>query len=158
MLSSASVLLDCHRNEADAPCSLEYPSQHGSQHAVWALIGSKSVQIFKTSRPETFNSYIFNGPLQSATVLVLGGWKYCFVVCSFVLSTNYVRHCKRCKSPLGAYRTKTKTSLKATRSQEPITRSLHLPYKPLESTLSHEKLFIEIGFAENLSHLKSASA
>ena len=28
--------------------------------------------------------------------------------------------------------------------QEPITRSLHLPYKPFESTLSDEKLFIEI--------------
>ena len=28
--------------------------------------------------------------------------------------------------------------------QEPITWSLHLPYKPLESTLSDEKLFIEI--------------
>ena len=28
--------------------------------------------------------------------------------------------------------------------QEPITRSLHLPYKLLESTLSDEKLFIEI--------------
>ena len=27
----------------------------------------------------------------------------------------------------------------------------HLPYKPLESTLSDEKLFIEIVFAENLS-------
>ena len=27
--------------------------------------------------------------------------------------------------------------------QEPITRSLHLPYKPSESTLSDEKLFIE---------------
>ena len=35
--------------------------------------------------------------------------------------------------------------------QEPITRSLHLPYKPLESTLSDEKLFIEIVFAQNLS-------
>ena len=34
--------------------------------------------------------------------------------------------------------------------QEPITRSLHLPYKPLESTLSDEKLLIEIVFAENL--------
>ena len=39
--------------------------------------------------------------------------------------------------------------------QEPITRSLHLPYKHLESTLSHEKLFIEIAFAENLSHLNA---
>ena len=35
--------------------------------------------------------------------------------------------------------------------QEPITRSLHLPYKPLESTLSDEKLFIEIVLAQNLS-------
>ena len=35
--------------------------------------------------------------------------------------------------------------------QEPITRSLHLPFKHLESTLSDEKLFIEIVFAENLS-------
>ena len=35
--------------------------------------------------------------------------------------------------------------------QEPITRSLHLPYKPLESTLSDEKLFIDVDFAENLS-------
>ena len=35
--------------------------------------------------------------------------------------------------------------------REPITRSLHLPYKPLESTLSDEKLFIEIVCAENLS-------
>ena len=34
--------------------------------------------------------------------------------------------------------------------QESITRSLHLPYKPLESTLSDEELFIEIVFAENL--------
>ena len=36
-------------------------------------------------------------------------------------------------------------------AQEPITQSLHLPYKPLESTLSDENLFIEIVFAENLS-------
>ena len=35
--------------------------------------------------------------------------------------------------------------------QEPITQSLHLPYKPLESTLSDEKLFIKIVFVENLS-------
>ena len=35
--------------------------------------------------------------------------------------------------------------------QEPITWSLHLPYKPLESTLSDETLLIEIVFAENLS-------
>ena len=28
------------------------------------------------------------------------------------------------------------------RKQEPITRSLHLPYKPLESTLSDEELFL----------------
>ena len=37
--------------------------------------------------------------------------------------------------------------------QEPITWSLHLPYKPLESTLSDEKLFIEIAFAEYFSRL-----
>ena len=37
------------------------------------------------------------------------------------------------------------------RYQEPITRSLHLPYKPLESTLSDEKLFIGIVLAQNLS-------
>ena len=36
-------------------------------------------------------------------------------------------------------------------NQEPITRSLHPPYKPLKSTLSDEKLFIEIVLAENLS-------
>ena len=35
--------------------------------------------------------------------------------------------------------------------QEPITRSLHLPYKPSESTLSDEKLFIETVFGQNLS-------
>ena len=35
--------------------------------------------------------------------------------------------------------------------EEPITRSLHLPYKPLESTLPDEKLFTEIFFPENLS-------
>ena len=29
------------------------------------------------------------------------------------------------------------------KNTSPITRSLHLPYKPLESTLSDEKLFIE---------------
>ena len=34
--------------------------------------------------------------------------------------------------------------------QEPITRSLHLPYKPSESTLSDEKLFIETVFGQNL--------
>ena len=34
----------------------------------------------------------------------------------------------------------------ALRVQEPITWSLHLPYKPLESTLSGEKFFIEIAF------------
>jgi len=39
--------------------------------------------------------------------------------------------------------------------QEPITWSLHLPYKPLESTLSDEKLFIEIAFAEYFSLLLS---
>ena len=39
--------------------------------------------------------------------------------------------------------------------QEPITWSLHLPYKPLESTLSDEKLFIEIAFAEYFSRLLS---
>ena len=38
--------------------------------------------------------------------------------------------------------------------QEPIT-CLHLPYKPLESTLSDEKLFIEIAFAEYFSRLLS---
>ena len=37
------------------------------------------------------------------------------------------------------------------RLQELITRSIHLPYKPLESTLCDEKLFIEIVFAETLS-------
>ena len=37
------------------------------------------------------------------------------------------------------------------RLQEPITRSLHLPYKPSESTLSDEKLFIETVFGQNLS-------
>ena len=36
-------------------------------------------------------------------------------------------------------------------NQEPITRSLHLPYKPPESTLSGEKLFIETVFGQNLS-------
>ena len=36
-------------------------------------------------------------------------------------------------------------------SRSPITQSLHLPYKPLESTLSDEQLFIEIVFAQNLS-------
>ena len=36
-------------------------------------------------------------------------------------------------------------------SQEPITRSLHLPYKPSESTLSDEKIFIETLFGQNLS-------
>ena len=35
--------------------------------------------------------------------------------------------------------------------QEPITRTLHLPYKPSESTLSDEKLFIETVFGQNLS-------
>ena len=44
-----------------------------------------------------------------------------------------------------------RSDIQANQSQEPITRSFHLPYKPLESTLSDEKLFIEIGFAENLS-------
>ena len=39
----------------------------------------------------------------------------------------------------------------ASKHQEPITRSLHLPYKPLKWTLADEKLFIEIVFAENLS-------
>ena len=39
--------------------------------------------------------------------------------------------------------------------QQPITWSLHLPYKPLESTLSDEKLFIEIAFAEYFSRLLS---
>ena len=39
--------------------------------------------------------------------------------------------------------------------QEPVTWSLHLPYKPLESTLSDEKLFIEIAFAEYFSRLLS---
>ena len=34
-------------------------------------------------------------------------------------------------------------------NQEPITRSLHLPYKPSESTLSDEKLFIETVFWQN---------
>ena len=32
--------------------------------------------------------------------------------------------------------------------QEPVTWSLHLPYKPLESILPDEKLFIEIVFAK----------
>ena len=41
------------------------------------------------------------------------------------------------------------------RHQEPITWRLHLPYKPLESTLSDEKLFIEIAFAEYFSRLLS---
>ena len=36
-------------------------------------------------------------------------------------------------------------------SQEPINRSLHLSYKPSESTLSDEKLFIETVFGQNLS-------
>ena len=40
--------------------------------------------------------------------------------------------------------------------QEPITWSLHLPYKPLESTLSDEKLFIETAFAEYFSRLLSS--
>ena len=40
-------------------------------------------------------------------------------------------------------------------TQEPITWSLHLPYKPSESTLSDEKLFIEIAFAEYFSRLLS---
>ena len=40
-------------------------------------------------------------------------------------------------------------------NQEPITRSFHLPYKPLELTLSRENLFIEIAFAEYFSHLLS---
>ena len=40
-------------------------------------------------------------------------------------------------------------------NQEPITWSLHLPYKPLESTLSNEELFIEIAFAEYFSRLLS---
>ena len=44
---------------------------------------------------------------------------------------------------------------KFTYCQEPITSSLHLPYKPLESTLSDEKLFIEIAFAEYFSRLLS---
>ena len=39
--------------------------------------------------------------------------------------------------------------------QEPITWILHLPYKPLESTLSDEKLFIEITFVEYFSRLLS---
>ena len=39
--------------------------------------------------------------------------------------------------------------------QEPITRSLHLPHKPLESTFSDEKLFIEIVFAQNLSRMSA---
>ena len=39
--------------------------------------------------------------------------------------------------------------------QVPITWSLHLPYKPVESTLSDEKLFIEIAFAEYFSRLLS---
>ena len=39
--------------------------------------------------------------------------------------------------------------------QEPITWSLHLPYKPLEWTLSEEKLFIKIAFAEYFSRLLS---
>ena len=39
--------------------------------------------------------------------------------------------------------------------QEPITWSLHFPYKPFESTLSDEKLFIEIAFAEYFSRLLS---
>ena len=37
--------------------------------------------------------------------------------------------------------------------QEPITWSLHLPYKPLESALSDEQLFIEIAIAEHFSRL-----
>ena len=40
-------------------------------------------------------------------------------------------------------------------NQEQITRSFHLPYKPLELTLSRENLFIEIAFAEYFSHLLS---
>ena len=40
-------------------------------------------------------------------------------------------------------------------NQEPITWSLHPPYKPLESTLSDQKLFIEIAFAEYFSRLLS---
>ena len=39
--------------------------------------------------------------------------------------------------------------------QEPITWSLHLPYKSLESTLSDEKLFLEIAFAEYFSRFLS---
>ena len=39
--------------------------------------------------------------------------------------------------------------------QEPITWSLHFPYNPLESTLSDEKLFIEVAFAEYFSRLLS---
>ena len=35
--------------------------------------------------------------------------------------------------------------------RSPITRGLHLPYNPLESTLSDEKLFIALVFAQNLS-------
>lgn len=43
------------------------------------------------------------------------------------------------------------TSFVAGLSQEPINRSLHLPYKLWESTLSRFKLFIELIFAETLS-------
>lgn len=43
------------------------------------------------------------------------------------------------------------TSFVAGLSQEPINRSLHLPYKLWESTLSRFKLFIELISAETLS-------
>ena len=36
--------------------------------------------------------------------------------------------------------------------QEPITWSLHLPYKPLESTLSDEELFLEQAFPRKICH------
>ena len=36
--------------------------------------------------------------------------------------------------------------------QEPITRSLHLPNKPLESTLSDEELFLEQAFPRKICH------
>ena len=40
-------------------------------------------------------------------------------------------------------------------NQGPILWSLRLPYKPLESTLSGEKLFIEIALAKYFSRLLS---
>ena len=45
---------------------------------------------------------------------------------------------------------KTRTNAKEN-VRSPITRSLHLSYKPLESTLSDQKLFIEIVFVQNVT-------